>query len=423
MKLVCGSRFSGLRVRTVGTENPFLAMNTLSNWAAKHLFRHVHSNNLVYNTCWEDPRIDRAVMGLNAASDVVMITSAGCNALDYALDGPRSIHAIDVNFRQTALLELKIAAIRRLDYEDFFSLFGDGGHPRFQDWYRDLLRPQLSQTSQYFWDSRADFFSGELAGQTFYHRGTTGVFGRLLALYCRLNGILETALGMFELNSVEEQKALYFRVIRDRFWRSGVRRALGTNLVMSLIGVPLAQRKHLEKTCSQGVADFMEDCMESVFTRIPLKDNYFWRLYLAGQYSARCCPEYLKPDNFQRLKEGLVETIQAHTTDLTSFLRSHRGTVSHFVLLDHMDWLSSEGNGLLQQEWQALLERSRGDAQFLWRSGGRVVDFVDPIRVEFEGRPRSVGELLTYDVDTAARLHQIDRVQTYGSFHIARLAS
>jgi S-adenosylmethionine-diacylglycerol 3-amino-3-carboxypropyl transferase len=398
-------------------------MNMLSNWAAKHIFRHVHSNNLVYNTCWEDPRIDRSAMGLNASSDVVMITSAGCNALDYALDGPRSIHAVDVNFRQNALLELKIAAIRRLEFEDFFSLFGDGGHPRFHEWYWDLLRPQLSPASQQYWDSHSDFFSRDFVSQSFYHRGTTGIFGRLLALYCRLNGILETALGMFEMHSVEEQKALYFSVIRDRFWRHGVKRALGTNLVMSLLGVPLAQRKHLEKTCAQGVADFMEACMEAVFTRIPLQDNYFWRLYLAGRYTARCCPEYLKPDNFQRLKDGLVDCIQTHTSELTSFLRTHDDTVSHFVLLDHMDWLSSEGNGLLQEEWQALVERSRMGALFLWRSGGSVVDFVDPIRVEFKGSQRRVGDLLSYDLNTAARLHQLDRVQTYGSFHIARLAS
>jgi S-adenosylmethionine-diacylglycerol 3-amino-3-carboxypropyl transferase len=399
------------------------AVNMLSNWAAKQIFTHVHSNNLVYNTCWEDPRIDRNVMALNHTADLVMITSAGCNALDYALDAPRSIHAVDVNFRQNALLELKIAAIRHLDYQDFFSLFGEGGHPSFHDWYRDMLRAELSESSQNYWDSRGSFFSRNTPQDSFYHRGTTGVFGRLLALYCRLNGILDTAIRMFELGSLDEQRELYFKVVRDRFWRNGVKRALGTSLAMSLIGVPLAQRTHLEKTCAQGVADFMEDCMEAVFTRIPLVDNYFWRLYLAGRYSKECCPEYLKPSNFERLKGGLVDCIQTHTCDLTAFLQAHGGSFSHFVLLDHMDWLSTQGNNLLQKEWQASLHRARTGAMFLWRSGGSVVDFVDPISVEFGGRTRKVGDLLTYDMATANRLHPLDRVHTYGSFHIAKLAS
>ena len=398
-------------------------MNKLSNWAAKKIFTHVHSNHLVYNTCWEDPRIDRTVMALDSTKDSVMITSAGCNALDYALDAPRSIHAVDVNFRQNALLELKIAAIRHLDYEDFFSLFGEGGHPSFHKWYRNMLRAELSSDSRDYWDSRGFFFSRNTPADSFYHRGTTGVFGRLLALYCRLNGILETALKMFELEDLKAQRDLYFGVIRDRFWRNGVKRVLGTSLAMSLIGVPLAQRKHLEETCSQGIADFMEECMESVFTRIPMADNYFWRLYLAGRYSRECCPEYLKPSNFERLKDGLVDCIQTHTCDLTSFLQAHGGTFSHFVLLDHMDWLSTQENHLLQKEWQSSLDRARTGAMFLWRSGGREVDFVDPLCVNFQGREQRVGDLLTYDFTTADRLHPVDRVHTYGSFYIAKLAS
>ena len=49
------------------------------------LFRRVHGNTLIYNTCWEDPRLDREMLGLDRHSRVVMITSAGCNALDYLL--------------------------------------------------------------------------------------------------------------------------------------------------------------------------------------------------------------------------------------------------------------------------------------------------------------------------------------------------
>ena len=96
-------------------------------------------------------------MKLGEQDEVVLITSAGCNALDYALDGPRSVHAVDMNYRQNALLELKIAGIRRLDFEQFFNVFGDGGHPDFPKWYRDHLRAELSPLSQTYWDKRTHF--------------------------------------------------------------------------------------------------------------------------------------------------------------------------------------------------------------------------------------------------------------------------
>lgn len=97
-------------------------MRTLANWTTETLFKYVHGNYLVYNTCWEDPRLDREVLELGGEDELVLITSAGCNALDYALDGPRRIHAVDMNFRQNALLELKLAGIRNLDHDQFCSI-------------------------------------------------------------------------------------------------------------------------------------------------------------------------------------------------------------------------------------------------------------------------------------------------------------
>src|SRR5262245_38770309 len=80
------------------------------------LFEACLSRSLVYNTCWEDPAVDHRALRLTSADRMLVITSAGCNVLDYALAGPAAIHAVDANPRQNALLELKLAAIRRLDF-------------------------------------------------------------------------------------------------------------------------------------------------------------------------------------------------------------------------------------------------------------------------------------------------------------------
>src|SRR6266571_4843183 len=51
------------------------------------LFKAVHRRNLIYNTCWEDPALDRVALELGPSDRVMVITSAGCNALDYLLAG------------------------------------------------------------------------------------------------------------------------------------------------------------------------------------------------------------------------------------------------------------------------------------------------------------------------------------------------
>jgi S-adenosylmethionine-diacylglycerol 3-amino-3-carboxypropyl transferase len=158
-----------------------------------------------------------------------------------------------------------------------------------------------------------------------------------------------------------------------------------------------------------------------VFTRLPAHENYFWHLYLYGRYSRECCPNYLRPEHFARLKAGLVDRIHVHTTDVASFLRGYDGTLSRFVLLDHMDWLSHEHPELLAAEWQAIVDRARPGARLLWRSGGFEVDFVDPLVVQRGGQSVRMGDILRYDTATAAACHARDRVHTYGSFYIADL--
>jgi S-adenosylmethionine-diacylglycerol 3-amino-3-carboxypropyl transferase len=98
----------------------------ISHTAHDLLFKTVHSRSLIYNTSWEDPRIDRQLLELEPQSRVVMLTSAGCNTLDYLLDSPQEIHAIDVNPRQNALLQLKLALIERGEFNDLFAMFGHG---------------------------------------------------------------------------------------------------------------------------------------------------------------------------------------------------------------------------------------------------------------------------------------------------------
>lgn len=398
-------------------------MKPVADWISGRVFKLVHGSTLVYNACWEDPRLDREVMHLDADSEIVMITSAGCNALDYALDAPCRIDAVDINYRQNALLQLKIAGVRTLEYEEFFALFGEGGHRSFPRWYLTRLRPWLDERAQHYWDRHQHYFARGSSEDSFYLHGATGRFAQLMQHYLRIARVYADAARLFAARELAEQNRIYHDSIRNRLWTPGIKRALGTDIALSLLGVPQSQREHLERTYSCGIAEFMERCVEHVLTRLPVHDNYFWRLYLFGRYSPECCPAYLQRDNFERLRSGLIDRIFVHTTDITTFLRSHDGAPSHLVLLDHMDWLSHTNPDALGAEWQAIVDRARPGARILWRSGGLEVDYVDPIDVNRRGTRWRVGDLLRYERDLAQQCQRRDRVHTYGSFYIADLAA
>ena len=394
---------------------------SLRNWISGRVFSFVHGNNLVYNTCWEDPRLDREALQLTSQDRVLVITSAGCNALDYAITGPAHVYAVDMNPRQNALLELKIAGIKKLEYEDFYRLFGNGYHPDAAKFYQSTLRSELNPWSQTYWDKWIKFFDSPK--RSFYYRGTSGAFARMIRFYIdRVAKVRPEIDALMASPTLTEQSAI-FESIQEKFWSKSLKFALNRDTTLSMLGVPKAQRKQIENQYPGGILKFIQDSMEAVFAKLPFVDNYFWRVYITGSYTPDCCPEYLKPANFAALKSNNVANVSVHTDSVQGFLEKGTEPISRFILLDHMDWLSDHFFPLLESEWQAILGRAAPGSRVLWRSGGLRTEFIDRVEVLHDGKQRKLPELLTYHSEMSARLHELDRVHTYGSFYIADLAS
>ena len=392
------------------------------DWISQRIFTSVHGNNLVYNTCWEDPRLDRVALEFGPEDNVLVITSAGCNALDYALAGPKHVNAVDMNPRQNALLDLKKSAIRNLEYEDVFKMFGEGRLPEAKKIYESKLRAELPEWSQQFWDKKIKWFDNPR--KSFYYRGTSGAFARMVKIYnervIRVKPLLEK---MLSAETVEEQREIYDSELREKFWTGLIKFTMNRDTTMSMLGVPKAQRRQIENQYPGGLVKFIQDCMESVFADLPMKDNYFWRVYMTGKYTPECCPEYLKPENVQRFKDGLIDNVSTHTDSVQGFLEKHDGQISKYILLDHMDWLSDHFFPLLESEWQAIIDRAAPNTRLIWRSGGLETDFIDKVEVTRDGQQQKITSMLTYNDQLSDELHEKDRVHTYGSFYIADLGA
>jgi S-adenosylmethionine-diacylglycerol 3-amino-3-carboxypropyl transferase len=384
------------------------------------LFNALYQRSLVYNACWEDPAVDREALRIRPDDRMLVITSAGCNVLDYALCGPSRIHAVDANPRQTALLELKLAGIRRLQHDDFFGLFGRGAHPRANEIYRDALRDGLSDFARGYWDKRVDWFGRGHRGDTFYYFGLSGLVARAFRGYLRMRPRLRSGIySLYQAGDLEEQRARYDADVAPYLWGRAVNWAISRPITMSLLGVPHPQREEVERSHQGGIAGFVREAIEYVFRHLPVGDNYFWSVYVHGAYTPECCPEYLKRDNFYALKDGLVDCVRPSTCMVTEFLQKTDEPISRFVLLDHMDWMSVYHPQALVEEWEAIMARATSDARLIFRSAHSQPDYLD--RIQVPSRGRSLRELLGFEPDLAARLHMSDRVHTYAGFHIAQV--
>lgn len=379
-------------------------IQNINDW----VFRLVHQNSLVYNTCWEDPRCDRELMQFDTDSQVVMITSAGCNALDYLLDNPAAIHCVDMNPRQNALLELKKASIAHGNYNAHFALFGDGVMDEFEQYYQAHLRPRLPAFARQVWDDNHHFFSGRGARRSFYYHGSSGMVAWLLRGFFRARPKINTALNrLFAAQTLEEQQAIY-AAVEPRLITQLVHWIVNRHITMCLIGVPRSQQLLFRDEYERGVTGFLEATLRRVFTTQLIRENYFWQVYFNGQYTADCAPNYVLEQHFATLHER-VSQVHTHTDTLSALLKANPGQYSHFILLDHQDWLAENDVPALHDEWQTLLDNSRPGTKILMRSAADTITFIPQFvldRVDFVPQ-----------ADLAA-IHAADRVGSYASVYL-----
>jgi len=379
-------------------------INHLRDW----IFKNVHNSNLVYNICWEDPRCDRQIMNINEESKIVMITSAGCNALDYLLDNPAQIHCIDLNSRQNALLELKKALFKHSDYKTLYNFFGEGSYSESETYYKKVLREHLPSFAQDFWDRKIGYFSGKGPKKSFYFRGSSGTLAWLFVKYMKSRKKLYAKVrSLLEAKTLEEQEYWYNQVEAKLFNRT-VRSLVSNHYALAMAGVPRAQRRLISEEYPGGVGEFIVNSVRHVFTKIEIKDNYFYNVYIDGHYTKNCCPSYLEEKNFASLQER-IDRIKTHTNSLSQFLKDNPAEYSNYVLLDHQDWLAAHNVPALVEEWELILKNSKPGTRILMRSAAMRIDFFpDFVKEKIEWIPQ----------EELKDLHKQDRVGTYGSVYV-----
>jgi len=226
-------------------------------------------NQIVFNCAWEDPHVDKVALELTEDKDVILIiTSAGCNVLSLALDSPKHIYSIDKNPCQNALLELKIAAIRELDYETFWQLFGKGKLANFTSLWYPRVRQHLSLEARSFWDTHSHYFDGKarFGRNSFYYRGSSGVLAWFFikVVFKVIPGLTTAFNDLIHAETLEEQRKIYFERIEKKLWNPFVMWFCSSNSALALLnGVPAAQQKLLaEQAGVPSVIHFIKGALE-----------------------------------------------------------------------------------------------------------------------------------------------------------------
>ncbi|ORX59384.1 S-adenosyl-L-methionine-dependent methyltransferase [Hesseltinella vesiculosa] len=364
---------------------------------------HTQFRSYIYAFTWEDPRVDLSYLNLSSDDVMFVITSAGDNALEYALHKPKRIHCIDLNPCQNHLLELKLASIASLPYEDVWRMFGDGRHPHFQSLLHETLSPNLSTYAFQYWSQHSDRFSHK-----FYKTGYSGLALNIFEWWVRMNGLSGQVEAMCHAKTIEEQKAIWLEKIRPCIFSPMIRKILNNPMFMwNALGVPMNQMNMFLQECT--TQQYIEDTLDPIPGHSLLsQDQYFYYLCMMQHYHRDSCPSYLTKDGFEKLKTAL-DVFRLHTDSILNVLQSLPDNyLTRMVVMDHMDWFDPESHDELDDEIKQMARACQVGGQVYWRSAG-CVPWYNRL---FEKHGFKVEALAIRKSGQA-----IDRVNMYASFY------
>lgn len=384
---------------------------------------HKEFRTWIYGFTWEDPAVDMQHLELTHEDSVLCITSAGDNALHYAIAAqPKRIHTVDFNPCQGHLLELKLAAIEACTYEEFWLLFGEGRHPSFRNLLDTTLSPFLTSHAYQFWRENDQSFAS-----SFYLRGYSGWALRLAKLALWFGGLTDHVDSFCSAPTIEEQKKIWDHKFRPVLLSSWVVKLFLSNpaFLWNALGVPNNQaRMFLDETTTRAYA---EDTLDPVAATTHIASGaYHYQVCLQAKYTPNSCPLYLTRDGFELLKKDngkVMNAFRLHTDSIINVFRQlGKDSLTVCVIMDLQDWFpnslgySAEKDKTdpceLTQTIRAMHNALAPGGRVFWRSSAMSPWYQELYRREgfkvecIHARP--IGGMVP-----------IDRVNMYASFYKA----
>ncbi|MCU1265437.1 MAG: hypothetical protein JWM21_1755 [Acidobacteria bacterium] len=304
----------------------------------------MHSNGkekwILYSTSDEDNTSELRALNINPDDRVISVTGSGCRTLSLLTQNPRSVVSVDYSPGQNYLLELKLAAIRALSYDELLAFFGvDECKTRWKIF--ESLQAKISpEAAAYFRRHRPAIENGILFSgrhERFYVRLVAPMvhllFGRQLKK-------------IFSCSSIEEQEKIYKEELDGRLWRWLIRNGFSERTLRLILN---DDKYHIEIDVPS-IGDYMLERLNHTFSHHLAKDNHWVSFMFNGRYPNRTClPHFLLYENYDAIRRATT-TVTPFTGNLIHYLQTLPDhSVDKFSLSDVTSCINKE-------EFNALLD-------------------------------------------------------------------
>lgn len=289
-------------------------------------------NVLNYSTCNEDSLTEIKALHINATDNILCITGSGGRVLNLLTQNPKKIVAIDFNPIQNWLLELKIAAIKNLDYDEYTKFLGlNECSERTKNFNR--LKHDLSKDSYEYWKRNIRLISRGIIYQGQFERKCKYIANMVKeTLGEKVNKI-------FDFDNLEKQRKFYKKEWDNSEWKDNVDFEINRDIDPAF---------YLYVNDDYNIRNYISNMLDKGFNTSLIRDNHILCLLIDGNYKRLSkLPPCLQKENFGTLKNNLHK-IEIITENVITFLEKHEENFfNKFSMSDVTGYLSEENSNKL----------------------------------------------------------------------------
>ena len=309
----------------------------------------------------EDPRLEIEALAPLEDANVVVVSSGGCTALSLLASGAGHVTAVDLNSTQNHLVELKIAALRRLAMPEVLSFFGASKHGTLQRRIRAYrsIRPLLTEGAAAFWDAH-EALLGRGALACGVSEQFIGAVVKVVKLF--INGPRKIE-RLLSLESLEEQREFF-----DREWNTRRWRFLFPLLINRWTFSRALEPEFFREVENPSFSAHFRALLEHALCEIPVRSNYFLHQMLLGTYPSRVVdgvPPYLHLTKREILRARLdcLELVDGGYEDYLATCDD--SSVDALAISNICEWLDADG---IDQLFEQIVRVGKPGARLCFRN-------------------------------------------------------
>lgn len=304
-----------------------------------------------YANVWEDAEVLVAALRPGPGKRFLSIASAGDNSFSLLASGAEVV-AVDLSPAQLALVELKAAAIRRLNRRGALAFLGVSPADDRAAVY-ERLEPELSERARAFWRAHP-----EAVAEGVIHHGKFESYFRLFR-----EKVLPLVHGRKKVNGLlEEKDAPDRRDFYARRWDTWRWRLLFRVFFSRFTMGRLGRDPEFFRYVEGSVAERILGRARYALTELPVHANPYVSYILNGNFTP-ALPHYLRPEVFSSVRQNLSR-LTLFEGPAEEAAQAHRGDgFDGFNLSDIFEYLDPDTTA---QVYGRLLAAARPGARFAY---------------------------------------------------------